>query len=91
MGGDNRERGCETATTGWEAYDAAPRDGPWLFVAVTEAWDRGEIRGTWVRGTASTTEVLDVIAAKVGQRYQAKELAVVDQVGIKRQVPEALA
>lgn len=90
MGGDNRERGCDTAV-GWEAYDAVPRDGPWLFVAVTEAWDRGEIRGTWVRATANTTEVLDVVAATVGQRYQAERLAVVDQVGIKHQVPEALA
>jgi hypothetical protein len=78
------------APAGWEAYDAAPRDGPWLFVAVTEAWDRGEIRGTWVRATASTSEVLDVMAATVGQRYQAEELAVVDQVGINRQVPETL-
>lgn len=91
MGGDNRERGSETAGCGWEAYDAAPRDGPWMFVAVTEAWDRGEIRGAWVRATATTNEVLDVMAATVGQRYQAEELAVVDQVGIKHQVPEALA
>ena len=54
MRGDNRERGSETAAIGWAAYDATPRDGPWLFVAVAEAWDRGEIRGTWVRAAAST-------------------------------------
>lgn len=91
MRGDNRERGHDVVATGWEVYDAAPRDGPWIFVAVTEAWDRGEIRGTWVRAAATTNEVLDVMAATVGQRYQAEELAVVDQVGIRRQVPEALA
>lgn len=91
MGEHNRERGHDAAATGWEAYDAAPRDGPWLFVAVTEAWDCGEIRGAWVRATASTDEVLDVLAAAVGQRYEADELAVVDQVGIVRQVPEMLA
>jgi hypothetical protein len=91
MRGDNRERGSETAAIGWDAYDAAPRDGPWMFVAVTEAWDRGEIRGAWVRAAATTNEVLDVMAATVGQRYEAEELAVVDQVGIKSQVPEALA
>ena len=67
---------------GWKIYDAVPRAGPWLFIVVAEAWDRGEVHGAWVRASASTSEVVQVIAAAVGQRHEPTALTVVDQVGL---------
>ena len=61
-----------------------PRDGPWIFVAVAEAWDRGEVRGAWVRASASKPEVVQVVAVAVGEHHELGALAVVDEVGMER-------
>lgn len=81
-------RGESGSAGGWEAYDAVPRDGPWLFVAVAEAWDRGEIRGAWVRASASSEEVVTVLLAATGHPVTVQELTIVDQVGIDQPIAE---
>jgi hypothetical protein len=73
----------EGSATGWEAWDAAPRDGPGVFVIDAPALDhRGELRGIWLDPTVGASTFALQLATFLGREPRPTEWSIVDQVGV---------
>lgn len=78
--------------TGWEAWEASPRDGPAVFVVDTTALDQGRVRGCWIDPNDDPGLVSAQLAALIGRPPEAGSWAVVDQLGLGPvMMPETLA
>jgi len=77
--------------TGWEAWDAVPRDGPAVFIVDTRALDQeGQLRGRWISLEQDETAIVSCIEGVLG-RPPDDGWAIVDQVGLgRRMVPADL-
>lgn len=68
---------------GWEAWEAAPRDGPAVFVIDAPRQDKhGELRGAWLDPTVGTATFALEIAKLLGREPNIGEWAIVDQIGL---------
>lgn len=83
----------ETPVDGWSAWEAAPRDGPGIFVIDTVAFDEGcELRGRWVDPTSAPETLRAQVRELLGREPVAGSWAIVDQVGLgPLMAPETLA
>ena len=83
---EEREQG-PGSSEGWKTWDAAPRDGPAVFLVDTKAFDQGQVLGVWIRLHAEQElqrEQLIVLSAFTATG----QYAVIDQIGLPRMVPE---
>lgn len=84
-------RGTEEAT-GWEAWEASPRDGPAVFVVDTAVFDQGTVRGRWINPNDDPAVVGEQLAELLGRLPEEGSWAVVDQQGLGPiMMPETLA
>src|SRR5262245_17302404 len=68
---------------GWDAWEAAPRDGPAVFVIDAPRLDtHGELRGAWIDPTVGTATVALEIAKLLGRKPNIGEWAIIDQIGL---------
>ncbi len=82
----------EERIDGWKAWEAAPRDGPGIFVIDTAALDAGELRGRWLDPTADPETLRGQVQELLGREPVECSWAIVDQVGLGPvMVPETLA
>lgn len=74
----------ENATAGgWDAWDAAPRDGPAVFVIDASRLDTsGDLRGGWLDPTVDTATFTRGIADLLGREPNTGEWAIIDQTGL---------
>ncbi len=68
--------------SGWEAWEAAPRDGPAVFIVDAEAWDQGVIRGRWCDPYLPVEQITEQVEALLGRPTTDGSWAIVDQVGL---------
>ena len=89
---DNEGSRPRQAASGWEAWEAAPRDGPAVFVIDTERFDCGVVHGAWVDPTANPEELQEQLRQLLGREPQAGRWAIIDQIGLgPLMAPERLA
>lgn len=83
----------EAPAGGWSAWEAAPRDGPGIFVIDTLAFDQGgELRGRWVDPTGAPETLRAQVRELLGREPVAGSWAIIDQVGLGPvMAPETLA
>lgn len=89
----NRENGVrnDSEMSGWEAWDAIPRDGPAVFVVDTAAFDQGVVRGRWLDLGADQAVLHAELTELLGHEPEEGAWAVVDQVGLgKLMTPETM-
>lgn len=68
---------------GWAAWEAAPRDGPAVFVIDAPRLDKhGELRGIWLDPTVGASTFALGIAKLLGRAPTTGEWAIVDQIGL---------
>ena len=72
----------ERETSGWDAWDAVPRDGPGVFIVDTAALDNGELHGCWFDPTLPADVLHEQLRRFVGREPTEGSLALVDQVGL---------
>lgn len=77
---------------GWRAWEAAPRDGPAIFVIDTRVFDDdGEIRGRWLDPNIAPEVLYEQVRALLGREPVEGSWAIIDQVGLgPLMVPETL-
>jgi hypothetical protein len=84
----------ERELTGWDAWDAVPRDGPAVFVVDAEAFDRGEVIGRWIDPFGEQVDINEQLRQLVGDNPDQGRWAIVDQIGLgpaaAPETPEAL-
>jgi hypothetical protein len=68
--------------SGWEAWDAVPRDGPAVFIVDTAALDSGELHGCWFDPTLPVDILSEQLRRFVGAELTEGRIAVVDQIGL---------
>jgi hypothetical protein len=71
-------------TSGWDAWDAAPRDGPAVFVVDAAAFDRGDVVGTWIDPYDDARNVEQKLSELLGRDAEQGTWAIVDQTGLGR-------
>jgi hypothetical protein len=79
--------------SGWEAWDAVPRDGPAVFVVDTDALDRHQcLRGRWL-DLAASPEIIDTALGELlGRPVEEAGWAIVDQIGLgPRMAPQVVS
>jgi len=86
----NQTREEERAAIGWEAWEAAPRDGPAVFVIDAPRLDKhSEVRGAWIDPTTGSATFGLEVAKLLGRAPSPDEWAIVDQIGLgERMLPE---
>ncbi len=77
---------------GWRAWEAAPRDGPGIFVVDTRVLDRdGEVRGRWLDPNVEPEVLYHQLQTLLGREPVEGTWAVIDQVGLgPLMLPETL-
>jgi hypothetical protein len=78
--GNGLENGSEVS--GWEAWDAVPRDGPAVFVVDVGALDHGVVRGRWLDARAEQEVLHGELTELLGSEPEEGAWAIVDQVGL---------
>lgn len=78
---------------GWNAWEAAPRDGPGIFVIDTVALDRGgQLHGRWLDPTSEPETLRAQVRELLGREPVEGSWAIVDQVELGPvMAPETLA
>ncbi len=86
------EAGALAQTDGWRAWEAAPRDGPAIFVIDTSMFDdHGELRGCWLDPNMAPEVLYEQVRALLGREPVEGSWAVIDQVGLgPLMLPETL-
>ncbi len=69
-------------TSGWEAWNAAPRDGPAVFVVDAAAFDRGDVVGIWIDPYEQPDVVCEQLTELLGHEPEPGTWAIVDQTGV---------
>ncbi len=86
-----REGGLEEQADGWRAWEAAPRDGPGIFVVDAAAFDDGRIQGRWLDPDAEPEVLYEQVRELLGREPVEGAWAVIDQVGLgPLMVPETM-
>lgn len=80
----NNENGMGKASevSGWDAWDAVPRDGPAVFVVDAAAFDQGVVRGGWLAVGADQAALHADLTELLGREPQEGSWVIVDQVGL---------
>lgn len=72
----------ESDASGWEAWNAVPRDGPAVFIVDVGAFDCGVVRGRWFGVKADQEELRAELTDLLGYEPEEGSWAIVDQVGL---------
>ncbi|MEA3078203.1 MAG: hypothetical protein QOF60_3111 [Actinomycetota bacterium] len=91
---DNYEKHeSEVTSPGWDAWDAAPRDGPAIFAVDAQALDEEQrLHGVWLKLQSPPDKLRQQLQELLGRTPESGTWAIIDQIGLgQAMVPETMS